>query len=181
MNHFKIYLRSLPKTNLLTLLLTLPLVLLLPITHSPNLQAETADNPVNTGADFDIVALTKAWLDVFPEGKFDDYPGKISPEFTLIIPFLPPGVPREYKGRENARAMLQHTATTRSKLEFHEVVILKTEDPNLVLTTAKGEAVLNTGRIYRNELIMLTRFQDGAIIEHIEYFNPLAVMESMKE
>ena len=40
---------------------------------------------------------------------------------------------------------------------------------------------MNNGRIYRNEYIMLTRIRGETVLEHIEYLNPLAVMESMAD
>lgn len=129
----------------------------------------------------DIIELTHAWLDVFPEGNFDSFPGKVPPDFVLRLPFVPAGVPGEFRGRDTARAALAGSAKGRSKLVFSDVVIRRTDDPELVLTTAKGEARMNNGRIYRNEYIMLTRIRGETILEHIEYLNPLAVMESMAD
>ena len=155
--------------------------LLLSEAFSANIYAESPADKVDTRAISDVVELTRAWLKAFPDGEFDTYPGNISQEFTLRLPFLPPGVQGEYIGRDTAQAVLKQTARGRSPLVFSDVTILRTEDPNLVVTTAKGEAVMNNGRIYRNEFIMLTRFRDGALVEHVEYLNPLPVIDSMKE
>ncbi|MCK9563281.1 MAG: nuclear transport factor 2 family protein [Bacteroidales bacterium] len=127
----------------------------------------------------DIVALTRAWLDHFAEGNFDTFPGDISPDFRLRLPFLPAGMQNEFCGRETARAVLVASAERRSKLIFEDVNILRTEDPELVVTTARAQATLDDGSIYRNEYIMLTRIRDGVVLEHIEYLNPLAVTASM--
>jgi ketosteroid isomerase-like protein len=90
-------------------------------------------------------------------------------------------MPTEFKGREIVRDTLLGSARGRSRLVFSEVVIRRTEDPELVLTTARGEAKMSNGRIYRNEFIMLTRIRDGVVMEHIEYMNPLAVMDSIRD
>ncbi len=127
----------------------------------------------------DIVALARAWIDTFAEGNFDAFPGRVAEDFRLRLPFLPPGLQNEFVGRDTARAVLVASAERRSKLVFEEVKILRTEDPELVVTTARARATLDGGGIYRNEYIMLTRIRDGVVLEHIEYLNPLAVAESM--
>ena len=126
----------------------------------------------------DIVELMRAWLDVFAEGEFEDFPGTVSPDFVLRLPFAPPGVPTEIRGRETVREALRASSTRRSKLVFEDIAILRTEDPELVVTTAKAEAKMTNGRIYRNSYVMLTRIRDGMVLQHVEYLNPLAVMES---
>jgi len=127
----------------------------------------------------DIVELARAWIEVFGEGDFDAFPGKVSEDFVLRLPFVPAGVPSEFKGREVARAALAGSAKGRSKLVFSNVRILRTEDPELVVTTADGEATMASGKPYRNSYVILTRIRDGMVLEHTEYLNPLAVMEAM--
>ena len=129
----------------------------------------------------DILKLTRAWLDTFPQGAFDAFPGEVAPDFLLRLPFVPPGVPNEFRGREAARSALAGSAQQRSKLLFSDIVILRTEDPELVVTTAKATATMANGRLYRNEYIMLTRFRNGIVHEHIEYLNPLALIEAMAD
>ena len=129
----------------------------------------------------DIVELTRAWLDVFAEGEFDAFPGEISPDFVLRLPFVPPGVTSEIRGREKARETLRASSQRRSKLVFEDVSILRTEDPELVVTTASAQATMANGRIYRNDYVILTRIRDGVVLEHTEYLNPLAVMESFRD
>jgi ketosteroid isomerase-like protein len=126
----------------------------------------------------DIIELTRNWLEVFPDGNFDAFIGEVSPEFVLRLPFVPPGVPTEFPGREVARSALAASAKGRTKLAFHDVQILRTEDPELVVTTCRGEATMNSGRPYRNTYVMLTRIRDGVVLEHVEYLNPLAVTEA---
>lgn len=129
----------------------------------------------------DIVDLTRNWLKVFPEGNFDAFVGEVSPDFVLRLPFVPPGVPTEFRGREFAQRTLAASAEGRSKLVFGNVRILRTEDPEMVVTTCDGEAAMNTGRSYRNTYVMFTRIRDGVVLEHIEYLNPLAVTDASGE
>lgn len=124
----------------------------------------------------DLIDLMSEWLAVLPEGNFSAFSGEVSPDFILRLPFVPDGVPGEFKGREVAQAVLQSSATGRSPLVFIDKVIRRTEDPELALTTAKAEAVMANGKPYRNEYIMLTRIRDGVVLEHVEYLNPLAII-----
>lgn len=129
----------------------------------------------------DNVELMKAWLEVFAEGDFDAFPGTVSPDFTLHLPFVPPGVPSEMHGREVVRERLAQTAKGRTPLVFSDVVIMRTEDPDLVMTRCKGEATMANGKTYRNSYVMLTRIRDGEVLEHTEYLNPLAVIAAFDD
>ena len=124
----------------------------------------------------DLIELTAEWLQVLPEGNFEAFSGDVSPDFVLRLPFVPEGVPNEFKGRDVAQAVLRASAQGRSPLVFTDKIIRRTEDPELALTTARAEAVMANGKPYRNEYIMLTRIRDGVVLEHIEYLNPLAIM-----
>ncbi len=128
-----------------------------------------------------IVELAHAWVNNFAEGNFDHFPGEVAPNFILRLPFLPEGIPNEYKGRDTAQAVLAGSAERRSKLQFSDVVILKTEDPELVVITARAQATLDDGSLYKNEYIMLTRIRGNTVLEHTEYLNPLAVPQKMTE
>lgn len=127
----------------------------------------------------DSVELMRAWLETFGEGEWDAFPGRIAPDFTLRLPYVPAGVPNEINGREAVRERLSASSKGRSRLVFHDVRILRTEDPELLLTTCRGEATMANGKPYRNSYVMLTRIRDGEVLEHTEYLNPLAVIEAM--
>lgn len=126
----------------------------------------------------DTVELMRLWLENFPEGDWDAFPGEISPDFTLYLPFVPAGVPNEIRGRENVRQRLIETAKGRSKLILSDIKILKTEDPELLVATAKGAATMTNGKPYRNNYVIFTRIRDGVVLEHTEYLNPLAILEA---
>ena len=129
----------------------------------------------------DNVALMKAWLDIFAEGEFESFPGEVSPDFVLHLPFVPPGVASEIRGREKVLEVVRGAASRRSKLEFEDVRILRTEDPELLVATARGHATMADGRPYRNQYVFMTRIRDGVVLEHTEYLNPLEVMASTAE
>jgi ketosteroid isomerase-like protein len=129
------------------------------------------EDPMN-----DVLALARAWLEVVPEGRFDEFPGGIADDFVLRLPFVPEGIPSEFRGRETARAALAGSARNRSPLVLSDLVIRATDDAELVLVTARGEATMASGKPYRNEYVILIRIREGTVMEHIEYLNPLAIM-----
>lgn len=129
----------------------------------------------------DNVELVHRFLDHFAEGEFDAFPGEISPDFTLYLPFVPPGVPTEIRGREKVRDLLRETAKGRSKLTFTDKNVMRTEDPELLVTRCNGHAVMANGNTYRNSYVLFTRIRDGVVLEHTEYLNPLEILEAAKE
>ena len=128
----------------------------------------------------DVIALTRAWLEVMPEGRFEDFPGRVADDFVLRLPFVPPGVPDEFRGREAAQAVLRASAAGRAPLVFTDKVMLRTEDPEVVVTTARAETVMANGNPYRNRYVIFTRIRDGVVLEHTEYLNPLAIIEAAR-
>jgi len=129
----------------------------------------------------DIVEYAAAWLDHFAEAEFDQYPGTIAEDFTFYLPFVPPGVPNVIEGREKVREVLENTVQGRSKITFSDVRIMRTEDPELVVATANGQATMANGNIYRNSYVFFTRIRDGEVLEHTEYLNPLQVIAAAEE
>ena len=127
----------------------------------------------------DVVALARKWLEVMPQGEFDQLPGQVAQDFVLRLPFAPPGVPTEFVGRDTAQRALSESARGRSRLTLDNIVLLRTEDPELLVATATGSATMTSGKAYRNSYAIFVRIRDGQVIEHIEYLDPLKVMEAM--
>ncbi len=127
----------------------------------------------------DDLALVRQWLEVMPEGRFDLLPGRIAEDFVLHLPFAPPGVPEEFRGREVAAKVLSSSAASRSPLAFENLQVLRTEDAELFVATASASAVMASGKLYANSYVIFVRLRDGQVIEHTEYLNPLKVIEAM--
>lgn len=125
------------------------------------------------------IELARAWLDHFPEGEFDKFPGKVSPDLTLRLPFTPPGVPNAIHGRERVREALAQSGQGRSRLIFSDIELWQTDDPELVVGTANAQATMKNGNIYKNSYAIFIRIRDGVVLDHTEYLNPLAIIESM--
>ena len=126
----------------------------------------------------DIIELVEIWLNHMPHGDFEGFPGEVAPDFVLRLPFMPPGLPNEFVGRQQAQAALQRSSQGRAPLVFADKRILRTQDPELIVVTANASTTMANGRPYRNSYVIFLRICDGVIVEHTEYLNPLAVMDA---
>lgn len=129
----------------------------------------------------DGLELARKWLEVMPEGRFDLLADQISPELVLRLPFAPPGVPTEFFGRDMAQQALSLSAKSRSPLVFANVALLGTDDHELFVATASGQATMASGKIYRNSYVIFVRIRHGMVIEHIEYMNPLNIIAAYED
>ena len=125
----------------------------------------------------DNVKLLREWLDIVATGPAEAWPARVDEDVVIRLPFAPPGVPNELRGRAQAVAALSATWEKKERFDWHDVVIRRTEDPELLVATARSEAVMLSGQRYANNYVILTRIRNGKVIEHVEYFNPLPVMQ----
>jgi uncharacterized protein len=124
------------------------------------------------------VVLIREWLDIVATGPADVWPSRAADDVVIRLPFAPPGVANELRGLGSAVAALSALWSAKKSFTWHDVVIRKTEDPELYVTTARSEAVLLSGQHYANSYVILTRIRNGKVHEHVEYFNPLPVIEA---
>lgn len=126
----------------------------------------------------DLTQLMRDWLDIVATGPAEAWPERVAEDVVIRLPFAPPGVPNTLHGQAAAIAQLSPVWSSKTRFDWRDVVILRTEDPELLVTTARSEVVLLSGQPYANSYVILTRFRDGKVVEHIEYFNPLPVIEA---
>jgi ketosteroid isomerase-like protein len=124
-------------------------------------------------------ALAHRWHDMVATGSFEAWSQIVDAAFVLRMPYAPPGVPEELRGVA-ARDALVKSRAGQERFEWKDVVVMATEDPELLVTTARSEVLLKSGGTYANRYVMLTRIRDGKVLDHTEFFNPLPVIELFK-
>ena len=124
-----------------------------------------------------MIKLIREWLDVVSSGPAEAWPAYAADDVVIRLPFAPPGVANELRGRAYAVEALSGLWKAKKSFVWCDVVIRGTDDPELFVTTARSEAVLVSGRHYANSYVILTRLREGKVAEHVEYFNPLPVIE----
>jgi uncharacterized protein len=124
-----------------------------------------------------MIKLIREWLDVVSSGPAEAWSSYATADIVIRLPFAPPGVVSELRGRTHAIEALSGLWKAKKSFAWLDVVIRGTDDPELFVTTARSEAVLMSGQRYANSYVILTRLKDRKVIEHVEYFNPLPVIE----
>jgi ketosteroid isomerase-like protein len=122
--------------------------------------------------------LVREWLDIVATGPKDAWLARAAEDIVIRLPFAPPGVANELRGRAQGMEALSAIWKVKESFDWHDVLIRTTEDPELFLVTARSDVLLRSGQHYANSYVMLTRVRGGKIIEHVEYFNPLPVIEA---
>jgi ketosteroid isomerase-like protein len=128
-----------------------------------------------------LIDITREWIDIVALGPASAWQERAAEDIVIRLPFAPPGVANELRGSVAARETLAEHWKTKRSFIWHDVVIRRTEDPELLVTTARSEVLLISGRPYRNNYIMLTRIRNEKVVEHIEYFDPLPIIEMLKK
>jgi ketosteroid isomerase-like protein len=123
-----------------------------------------------------MIQLIREWLDAVSSGPAEAWFAHATEDIVIRLPFAPPGVANELRGRAHAIEALSGLWKAKKSFAWQDVVIRSTDEPGLYVTTARSEAVLLTGQHYANSYVILTRLRDGKVAEHVEYFNPLPVI-----
>ena len=100
-------------------------------------------------------AVLHRWLAMYSSGRFEDWPEIVADDFILRFPYAPSGVP-EALPAASAREALAGSRAGQVRFDWLDVVITATEDPELLVTTARSEAMLSSGGTYANRYVMLT-------------------------
>jgi uncharacterized protein len=123
----------------------------------------------------DAETLIREFLDVTTMGPYDKWSERVSKDVVFRFPYAPEGINAELHGYEAATEAFRKVWDSFEAFAWCDVEISKIEGQDFFLTTARSEALRSSGKKYGNTYVMLTRLQDGLVVEHIEYFNPLAV------
>jgi ketosteroid isomerase-like protein len=106
----------------------------------------------------------------------DDLADLYAPDAVHVFPFLAPGRPSEYRGREEVRAGYREAWAGRPVrlTEIHDVVVYETADPELVVGewSATG-TVAATGQPFALSGLLALRVRDGRIVEVRDYMDAL--------
>jgi len=97
---------------------------------------------------------------------------------VLRLPFAPPGMPREIRGREAIRASRTSDTGRRSLLAMDgvDLVVRETDDPEVVVTEIEhyGHSQALDGP-YRFRALGVVRVRGGEIVSYDDYMDPIAM------
>ena len=124
--------------------------------------------------------IVRRWLDVSALGPSEAWHELCSSDLVVRFPYAPPPVQRELNGLDAALATSSAHWNNMAKFEWHDVEIHATDDPDLFMTTCRSETMTVGGYPYANNYVLKTRFRDGKIVEHVEWFDPAPVIKMIE-
>lgn len=109
------------------------------------------------------------------------FPDMFAEDGVMELPFAPPGLKLRLEGRDAIIAHLQ-TVTKLIKLDaMSNVITHETSDPDVIIVEfeGSGQGVI-TGEPYDQHYISVIRVRDGNIVHYKDYWNPIAVLRTLK-
>ena len=99
---------------------------------------------------------------------------------VMEFPYALPS-PRRLEGREALAAHLAYLARLVELLSVSDVAKHKTPDPEVFIVefASSGRAVA-TGEPFEQRYISVIRVRDGHIVHYKDYWNPLAILRTMR-
>ena len=99
---------------------------------------------------------------------------------VMEFPYALPS-PRRVEGREALAAHLGYLARLVELLSVSDVVKHETTDPEVFIVefASSGRAVA-TGEPFEQRYISVIRVRDGRIVHYKDYWNPLAILRTMR-
>lgn len=105
----------------------------------------------------------------------------VAPDGVVEFPFAPPGFASRLDGRD---ALVAHLKRVGGRVKFDrmsEPVIHATNDPEVLIIEFDGFGHgVTTGEPYQQRYICVIRTRGGNIVHIREYWNPLAVLRTLK-
>jgi ketosteroid isomerase-like protein len=97
---------------------------------------------------------------------------------AIELPFAPPGLPRQVRGRESIRAFFAAAGDRLQRATrltgFRDMVLHETLDPEVIVTEFEVHGELTaTGQPYQFRNLQVLRVRDGEILSLRDYWNPL--------
>jgi ketosteroid isomerase-like protein len=100
--------------------------------------------------------------------------------------FLPPEMKAAYYGDEKIGIDIWTTRSVISYKYMPDAVIYETDDPSIYFIECGGFGIAewqgnNVRGLYRNRYVMFVQFENGALIKHHEYLNPINKFNSINK
>ena len=105
----------------------------------------------------------------------DGFADLFAADGTHELPFAPPGVPAQLRGREPIRRYLTSITSTPLEIkEFQDLTVHETADPEVIIAEYRAVGVVvGTGRPYGVRYVQLLRARNGEIVTWRDYWSPL--------
>lgn len=128
----------------------------------------------------EVQDLAERWLGALHALDIPAAVELLADDAVLEMPLAPRGLPDRFEGKAAIRAFLTGSQYF-SKLEFHDVEVHVTSDPELAVVEFRSTGTFEaTGLEYANRYALFLRARGGRIVLYREYFNPLALAGALE-
>ena len=110
------------------------------------------------------------------ENDIDGWLKLIAKDVVVETPFAPVGQRTHFRGRREIELRFGNARRPMKSMEFFDIEILSTEDPERWVALCKGRGVHAEGAQYANSYCWLFRVRGGEIVWWREYYDPQPVM-----
>lgn len=109
------------------------------------------------------------------------FPDMFAADGVLEYPYAPPGLRTPLVGRDAIVANFQIIRKLLRVDTVTDVVVHETADPQLVMLEFAGHGEgLITGEPYEQRYVSVIRLREGYIVHYKDYWNPLALLRTLK-
>src|SRR5438552_699171 len=106
----------------------------------------------------------------------DGWLALLSADIKVDTPFSPKGDAVRFEGLETVERRFGDARRRMTALQFLDLEILATEDPERWVATCRSEGRMGTGQAYQNRYCWILRVRDERIVGWTEYFDPQEVL-----
>ena len=126
-------------------------------------------------------AMLRRALDNYLTPGAESFRNMVAVDGVVEFPFAPPGFSSRLEGRD---ALVAHLTAVGGRVEFDNIsepLIHHTTDPEVLILEFEGSGRgVTTGEPYEQRYISVVRLRDGHIKHIKEYWNPLALLRTLK-
>ncbi|MES1025806.1 nuclear transport factor 2 family protein [Gloeocapsa sp. BRSZ] len=126
-------------------------------------------------------AILRSYLDLFESLKFEEWGELWSEQGKFIIPYPVNQPPTIIAGKET---LVEHFNTFKpivAEMRFSDIDIIQATNSELFVVKMSNYVKATNGYEYKNKLVWFVKIEDDKISEILEYFDPVAYNQFVKE
>jgi ketosteroid isomerase-like protein len=126
------------------------------------------------------IKLIQSFLDLLEQKDLDTWINLWDEDGRQSNPYAPRGFPRILSGKNAIFHHWSGVPNAYGKIAFTEREIYPTLDPDVIFIEFRGKIeVLKTNRNYNNTYCCRFTFSKGKLVNYVEYFDPIILLESL--
>jgi ketosteroid isomerase-like protein len=126
------------------------------------------------------IKLIRTFLDLLEEKDLSAWIDLWDEDGRQLNPYAPKGFPRILSGKNAIFHHWSRVPNAYGKIAFTEREIYPTLDPDVIYAEFRGKIeVLENNKNYENSYCCRFTFSKGKLLNYVEYFDPIILLESL--